>query len=175
MEHGFTERQWLEWLDGTLQHSERARLETHVVNCARCSRLSADLRRWDSVVAAEATQLSQAFSVDESAVEKMLEEALERIRESEPSQMPTTPVSRSAVEGTLLLRHLLAPLCGPVTARNAIRVAAERSSELGEPMVTEANWRLFISNLRCTMADVCGAQMGRLIEQVGRKLVVPVC
>jgi anti-sigma factor RsiW len=174
MEHGFTEKQWLEWLDGTLAPSDCARLESHVVNCARCSQLSADLRRWDYLVAAEATQLSQAFRLDESAVEQMLEQVLERIRDCEPSQM-RSPASRSAVEGTLLLRHLLAPLCGPVTARNAMRVAAERSSESGEPIVTEANWRLFISNLRCTMADVCGAQMGRLIEQVGRKLVVPVC
>jgi hypothetical protein len=169
MRHGISERQWLEFLEDSAEPGEAVRIQQHLAECPECSGLYAQLRAWGEAVQREATCLRRGAELSEPEIDRLLAGALNRIR---TTQLPNDSPSRiwSAQEAMMLLRLLLAPLCGLGTARAAIRFAATEADANGENAITGDNWRNFVSNLSQTISQQCGLATGRLVGRVGISL-----
>ncbi len=164
-EHGFTETQWVEYLDGTLAKSACARIRAHLEVCEECRRMHDQLLEWESVVIAEVSRLNVAASRSNAEMDLLAGSFFQRIRENEIGS--TKRAGLKTVEAVRLLRALLDPLCGAGAARNAVRLATEQSCRAGEDNVSVPNWGLFVRNLSKNVGCVYGSSVRVLIERVG--------
>ncbi len=169
-EHGFSERQWLEFLDGTIEPAEQAQVLEHLAGCADCATLASELVVWRTRLLEEGQGLREAFSVPEEAFQSMLSSSIERIRSAEPAGVRSS-FGWTAAEGIIVLRFLMEPICGPGTARATIELAVQRSAGEGS-RVTGSNWRLFVGNLSDAAAWICGSAFGRLVYRAGLGLAI---
>lgn len=157
--HGFSEQQWLEFLEGALPADQTARLTAHVGQCEECSRTASELRTWQAAISAEAGRLCQGFHRSEAEISALLDRFFDRLYRGGPA----IPIEKRL----LLLDVLLTPLCGPEAVRRLVRAAGSacRAADL-----QDSDWPLFITHLSALAASVCGTAAGRLIHQAGARL-----
>ena len=157
--HGFSEQQWLEFLDGSLPAAQTARFTAHVGQCGDCRRTASELRAWQAAISAEAGRLCEGFHRSEAEVAALLDRFLDRLHRGGAA----IPIEKRL----LLLNVLLTPLCGPEAVRRLVRAAG---SACCAPALRDADWTLFINHLSALAASVCGTSAGRLIHQAGARL-----
>lgn len=168
MQHGISEEQWIELIEGSLPQLESARLRAHASHCEECAGTLRELTVWRDKLVEEAAQVRAAFATSPADLDRLLAESLQRIRLVEPVEARRRP-GRSFREAVMLLRLLVEPFCGSGTATAAVRLAVRRSTVDGLPE-NPAALSLFISNMSETMASLCGKEAGRLVNQVGVSL-----
>lgn len=164
-EHGITETQWMEYLDGTLPESVCARIRSHLARCAECRSMHHQLLEWESAVAQETTRLHVATARNSTEIDLLAARFLENVRQNQIR--PTQRAPFKPAEAVRLLRTLLDPLCGAGAARNAVQLATEQSCRAGQQDVSVPNWGLFVRNLSKNVGCVYGSPARVLIERVG--------
>lgn len=169
MQHGISEEQWIQLIEGGLDERECARLRDHARLCADCAATLAELTFWREKLAEEAARVRAAFATSPADVDRLLAGALTRIRAA-GLDLPRD-ARWSLREAVMLLRLLVEPFCGSGTAGAAVRLAFRRSTADGA-LANPATWGLFVSNMSETMASLCGKEAGRLVNQVGVSLEV---
>lgn len=169
-QHGISERQWLEYLDGTLGSAEQGRVRAHVEQCAGCAKLAAELMVWRDSLLAAGERLREASRLPDEALDLMLSRSIERLRSAEPDGIRSN-FAWTVAEGITVLRFLMEPICGPGTARAAIDLAVRRSADDRSRLNTR-NWRLFVGNLSDATALICGLAAGRLVDRAGLCLAI---
>jgi hypothetical protein len=164
-EHGFTEAEWMGYLDGTLPESTCARIRVHLELCGECCSLHDQLLEWESVVNEEVSRLDGAATRSPAEIALLTAKFLQSLRDSEIRPIQGAPFK--PVEAVRLLRALLDPLCGAGAARNAVQLATGQSCRAGEQAVSVPNWSLFVRNLSKNVGCVYGSPARVLIERVG--------
>ena len=171
MPHGISEQQWIEYLDGSLNKQESARLRDHARSCPECAETLRELSLWREKLVEEAAVVRAAFEASPADLDRLLSASLQRIRPFEPAAYFSDP-SWSFREAVTLLRLLVEPFCGSGTAGATIHLAVQRSTLNGSYTDTPAAWNLFVSNMSEVVSSVCGTAAGRLVNQVGACLEV---
>jgi len=171
MPHGFSEQQWIDYLDGSLDMRQSAGLRDHARSCPECAERLRELSLWHEKLVEEAAVVRGAFDASLTDLDRLLSASLERIRPFEPSAYFGDP-SWSFREAVTLLRLLVEPFCGSGTAGATIHLAVQRSTLNGIYADTPAAWNLFVSNMSEVVSSVCGTAAGRLVNQVGACLEV---
>lgn len=164
-EHGITETQWLEYLDGSLPESVCVRIRSHLAECAECRSMYQQLLKWESAVVQEIGRIHVAATRSSGEIDLLAARFLESVRENRIR--PTQSAPFPPAEAVRLLRALLDPLCGAGAARNAVQLATEQSCRAGEQDVSVPNWSLFVRNLSKNVGRVYGSPARVLIERVG--------
>ncbi len=165
LQHGISERKWLEFLDGTMDPEERRGIRAHLEKCAGCAKLASELAVWRNLLLAEGLRLREASRLPDEELDLLLARSMERIRSAEPVGARSS-FAWTVADGIRVLRFLMEPICGPGTARAAIELAVRRSADDGS-RVSGRNWRLFVGNLSDATALICGLAAGRLVDRAG--------
>jgi Putative zinc-finger len=170
MGHDISEREWLEYVSGTLEPANTRRIQSHLDSCPECARLLDDLSNWHDLLTTEGARLRQSLQLPPEKMEAFVGQAVERICTA-PHPGFAGAHSRTAAEGLFLLRSLLEPIFGRGTARVAMDLAARRCTLHPDGTLRGADWPLFVRNLSETLASVCGSAAGRLVNRAGNSLV----
>jgi anti-sigma factor RsiW len=171
MQHGITERMWLEYVDGTSSPDETQRVSSHIAGCGECTRTFSELSAWHAMMTSEASRLHAALDLPERDMERLLARTVDKIRAAEPACLHSD-LGWTIGEAMILLRSLLEPICGLGTARAAMELAVQRATANQPGSLSERNWRLFVSNLSDAVASICGSAAGRLVGQAGTCLAI---
>ena len=164
MQHGFSEQQWLDYSDGTLDPETCSRIERHLRECPACLELTADLYAWRGLLTAEAAHLRDTCMLPEWRMERLLESTLNRVRFRHPQSFRNPGMTPR--EGMLLLRCLLESICGRGTARATMELAMRRSTDRSGD-IDGQNWPVFVACLSDAIASVCGSAAGKLVDRAG--------
>lgn len=170
MGHDISEREWLEYLGGTLPRAQAARIRRHVDTCAECAQLFGELTQWHHLLTNEGSRLRRAMDLPEYEMERFVDRAVEKICQAGPRGFPGGR-SRTAAEGLFLLRSLMEPIFGSGTARVAIDLAVRRCTVNPGGELSGGDWPLFVNNLSEALASICGSAAGRLVNRAGAALL----
>ena len=165
MTHGVTQQQWLDFMDGNLDAGRRREIQQHLELCPECYGDYLEMMAWGHAIESEASRLRDAIDRAEPGMDRLVQDALERIRAVglEPCAAGPYTTSRSL----FVLRTLLAPICGIGTARAAIQLARRDAGLLAGDRFGASEWRDFVAILSRTISQQCGIAAGRLIVSVG--------
>jgi anti-sigma factor RsiW len=170
MRHDISTRDWLAYTGSSMGVEDRRRVRQHLEQCESCRDLASALAAWREVIASEAEALRPALGDPSSAIEPLMEKALERVRAAKPAALLRED-GWTADEAVLLLRSLLEPICGLGPARATIQWAIDRANRSGG-VVNQQCWPRFISSLCLAVTSVHGAGAGRLVSLVGDHLSI---
>ncbi len=144
-QHGYSAGQWVDFLEGTLDHATALVMRNHLAGCAECREIHADLQAVRSRLAALSARVPGA----DSAAARVRSAVLARIRmEQSARQGQSTGVDE--------LRRILIPICGPAATESALRHAARRSA---------TEWLPFVEQLRSIVEALCGASVAEWISE----------
>ena len=170
--HGIAEREWFEFIEGTLPPAQRGRISAHLDACESCRQLLHNIRVWESKVEEEARGLALHIERSPADLDRITLEMMGRIRKDAPPSISVHGMVFS--EAARLLQAVLDPLCGKGAAANAVRLAAERSGGWLDRRVTSERWPLFVRNLGEGIGAVYGVPAQLLVERVGALVALEV-
>lgn len=169
--HEIDEREWLQYVGGSLAAAAAARVAHHLETCPECAALEAELAGWQERLHAEGSRLRQALALPAGELESFVDRAVERIG-AEPLPRRRGAKRRSAAESMFVLRSLIEPIFGRGTAKVTIDLAVRRCTADPDGELRHRDWRLFVRNLSDALASVCGTAAGRLVHRAGTSLAV---
>jgi len=153
----------MEYIEGTMDAADRARIGQHVSACVECSSTLANLSAWHEAIASEGDRLRAAMDAQPLDTERMLRECLQRITAELPAP------GRSVSEALAALRALLAPIFGQGTVTAAVNQALRRTG-LAVSALSASNWLVFIKAFSAVISEICGIAAGRLADLAGISL-----
>ena len=158
MMHGFSEAQWMAYVDQELASPDRARLEAHLKQCPDCRRMCGELLTGHRLFSESALRLEEDLRVADDEVDRVVALGMMRLGEA--------PMS----DRIGLLHSALAPICGSAAAERSMRMAALDAANSSVHALTENHWPDFVSHLSANVALLCGCAAGSLIARTGAQL-----
>lgn len=165
--HGFSEEEWIGYLEGSLPAEDRRAFESHLGACAPCARRASGLAGLGEALRAAGGRRRGRVNTGPDRVARIEKAVLARAGLG-PASAPRFLVAQSIQ----VLRACLEPTCGTSSADRVIRLAARRSVPAGVDELTGAHWPAFVSHLGDILASLCGASAARSIVQMARTLGV---
>lgn len=169
--HEIQEREWLDYVSGTLDARAAARVSSHLEACGECARLLVELHRWHDRLHAEGARLRKALELPAAEMDAFVERAVERIC-AEAGRPLRAGRRRSTAESMFVLRSLIEPIFGSGTAKVTMDLAVRRCTADPRGELEGGQWRLFVRNLSEALASICGTAAGRVVHSAGNSLAV---
>ena len=158
MMHGFTEAEWMAYVDQELAPPDRARLEAHLKDCPDCRRMCGELLTGHRLFSESALRLGEELHAAGEEVDRVVALGMLRLNEA--------PLL-NRIDQLLLA---LAPICGSAAAERSMRMAALDAANSSVHALTESHWPDFVSHLSANVALFCGCAAGSLIARTGAQL-----
>jgi len=158
MMHGFSEAQWMAYVDQELAQPDRARIEAHLKECPDCRRMCGELLTGHRLFSESALRLEEDLRVADEEVERVVALGMMRLNEA--------PLLNRIDQ----LLSALAPICGSAAAERSMKMAALEAANSSVHGLTESHWPDFVSHLSANVALLCGCAAGSLIARTGAQL-----
>lgn len=163
MIHGFSEKDWNDYLEGTADEALRDRIEAHLIGCRDCWELHNRMARVTAALRSGGELIRTNLALPDQALQAGMRGVFEKLNAAEPVSPP------QVIEQKLdLLAAVLAPMCGGYTAVNALRVAAVKSPAQSLDRINADNWTPFLKRLRTIAAVMCGETGAHLVWESGQ-------
>lgn len=163
MQHGFSESDWLAYLEGRLAEGAAAEIDRHVAGCAECAQFVNRSREWERQILEATRKVAEYPFATRERVEELLLAALDRIDMGETARIrPSGAI--------LVLRRLLEPLLGHKVAEGFIDLAMRRASLSGAADLEPHTWPLFVEQLCLAAESLGGANTERMIARAGARM-----
>lgn len=165
MQHGITEQEWNDYLDGGAKTDTRDRIEAHLIGCLSCwefyERLASASQRLTEASAEARTQLT----LEDRRLHLMLHNIFADLQR-EPAQLPNQNEIQVWLEG---LQTVLTPICGKQIAARVLQAAAKLSPAQSLERVKPENWDAFLDRLTAIAAAICGDTFATLVQERGQQ------
>lgn len=164
MQHGITELEWNEYLDGSAKTEIRDRIEAHLIGCLSCwefyERLASGSQRLNDASAEARNQLT----LDDRRLHLMLHNIFANLH-SETAQAPNQTQIQIWLEA---LKTVLTPICGKQVAARVLHAAAKLSPAQSLERVRPENWEPFLDRLTAIAEAMCGDTFATLVQEKGQ-------
>jgi hypothetical protein len=169
MIHGFSEKDWNDYIEGLADESLRDRIEAHLIGCWDCWDFYGQMARATGALRSTGENIRASLTLPDRALHAGLRGVFEKLKAAE-SAMGLTDASRHRTIGQKLeaLAAVMSPMCGSQTAINALRAAAVNSRAQSLDQVTADNWPSFLNHLRSIATVMCGETGAHLVWERGQ-------
>jgi hypothetical protein len=164
MEHGITEQEWNDYLDGSAEAELRDRIEAHLIGCMSCWEFYEQLAGASQRLHDAAREARLHLTLDDRRLHAMLRNVFTSLKTGE-AEAPTQKQIRLWLNG---LESVLTAICGAQAAARALHVAARRSPAKSLEHVRPDNWEPFLDRLTAIAAAMCGDTFANLVQERGR-------
>ena len=162
MRHPITAEQWSRYLSGEMEAGERVPMEAHLEACSACGALVGEMQEADRYLLELGRELRRSARLAPEAVDRARLLVFERIRE-------TRGVPGATLQDSMRRMHdLLAPMCGPNTARLVMNKVAQRTAARTLDDITAERWPAFVADVVCVLKPLCGEPAARLVWESSR-------
>jgi Putative zinc-finger len=166
MIHGISEREWNDYLEGQLDEASRDRIEAHIIGCLSCWEFHEQMALTTQALRSAGEEMRDNLALQDHQLRKGLQGVFARIRTAE---IETVFNKQSSINQRLdALAAVMAPMCGPQTARKALSAAARVSPARSLEHVTIENWTLFMTSLKSIATVMCGETGAHLVWESGQ-------
>lgn len=165
MIHGFTEKEWNDYLEGCAAENLQDRLEAHLIGCLSCWELHHQLAHTTEALRASGALIRAQLSLQDSQLHAGLRGVFEKLRASEAAHPEAHHAIRQRLEE---LAAVMTLMCGSQTAVKALRAAAQDSPARSLDGVTADNWTQFLQRLKSIAAVMCGDTGAHLVWESGQ-------
>ena len=166
MNHGISENDWIEYLEGCALPAERTRIDEHLFTCSQCQEFGRRMARTAEILKDVGEATRRHYGTQDKQLDISLAKVLGRVLDVEASEKCLG--HREIVERLKYVEELLATMCGSWTAINALRVAANSSLVGSVDNLTEHNWMVFLKKLTSITSVFCGDAGARLLWEYGQ-------
>jgi hypothetical protein len=169
MIHGFSEKDWNDYIEGLAEESLRDRIEAHLIGCWDCWEFYGQMAHATGALRSTSESIRASLALPDRALHAGLRGVFEKLNAAE-SAMGLTDASRHrAIEQKLeALAAVMTPMCGSQTAINALRAAAVNSPAQSLEQVTADNWPSFLNHLKSIATVMCGETGAHLVWERGQ-------
>ena len=169
MIHGFTEKDWNDYVEGVANEALRDRIEAHLIGCLSCWEFYEQMAHTTEALCSTGAQVRGVFSLEDRGLYLGLRGVFEKISAAEASVPHASVSSHRAIKQKLTaLEAVMAPMCGTHTAAQALRAAAQDSPARSLEQVTTDNWPSFLKNLKSIATVMCGETGAHLVWERGQ-------
>lgn len=166
MIHGFTEKDWNDYLDGQAGDDLRDRIEAHLIGCLHCWEFYDQMAHATEALRSTGERLRREFGLSDRQLYTGLRGVFEKLSAMETGELCVT---HHAIRHKLeALEAVMTPMCGPETAIRALRAAAVGSPARSLEQVTADNWTPFLRNLKSIATVMCGDTGAHLVWESGQ-------
>jgi hypothetical protein len=169
MIHGFSEKDWNDYIEGLADESLHDRIEAHLIGCWDCWDFYGQMAHATEALRSTGENIRASLTLPDRALHAGLHGVFEKLNAAE-SAMGLTDTSRHrAIEQKLeALAAVMTPMCGSQTAINALRAAAVNSPAQSLEQVTADNWPSFLNHLKSIAIVMCGETGAHLVWERGQ-------
>ncbi len=166
MIHGFTEKDWNDYVEGVADHQTRDRIEAHLIGCFSCWELHEQMSQATGALRSSGEILRGVFALQDQQLHNGLRAVFARIKQETPFDSESQ--SHEVQARLNFLEAVLAPMCGAQTASKALRAAAHATSADKLNFVTTENWEPFLERLTSFATVMCGDTGANLVRVSGK-------
>ena len=166
MIHGFTEKDWNDYVEGLTDNQTRDRIEAHLIGCFSCWEMHEQMAEATAALRSSGDILRRAFALQDHQLHDGLREVFARIKEGTSGD--SDGHSREVRARLNFLEAVLTPMCGSQTASKALRAAADAIPANKLNFVTTENWEPFLERLTSFATVMCGDTGANLIRVSGK-------
>ncbi|HQR35098.1 MAG TPA: hypothetical protein PLK30_20340 [Blastocatellia bacterium] len=166
MIHGFTEKDWNDYVEGLTDDQTRDRIEAHLIGCFSCWEMYEQMAETTTALRSSGDILRGIFALQDQQLHDGLRAVFARIKEETP--VDSAAHSREVRARLNFLEAVLAPMCGSQTASKALRAAALTTSASTPDFVTIENWEPFLERLTSFATVMCGETGANLVRASGK-------
>jgi len=164
MNHGISDQEWNDYIDGVAIAEVSNRIQSHCAVCQECwefhELISCSSRLLENAGLTE----RRRFEMDRLQIDRMRASVLAAINPNKKAM-----ADKSHVRGRLnMLEMVLAPYCGTHAAALALQSAAAQSTARTLEHVTADNWEPFLERLTAIAASMVGDTFANLVWERGR-------
>jgi hypothetical protein len=171
MTHGISDQEWVAYLDGGLDGTDRDRLEAHLIGCLACWNFYEEMAETHEWLKSGGALVRRDLTPTDEQLHASLVEVFACI--NDPS-CPPARRARTRYTDDLVRRRLdslaavIAPMCGESTARRALRCAAADSPARSLEQLTPYDWGHFLESLTSIASVMCGETGANLVWESGQ-------
>lgn len=167
IKHGISEQEWEEYSEGRLTGEACDRIESHLIGCLACwefyDRFCAAGKRLREAGA----EVRRAAPLSDGQMQAALNRVFARLGRDEAKRSALStggPIRERLTQ----LETVMAAMCGPRTATNALHAAARKSPARAIEQITADNWDSFLTNLTSIATVMCGETGAHLVWESGQ-------
>ncbi|MEP7340344.1 MAG: hypothetical protein ABI977_21605 [Acidobacteriota bacterium] len=169
MIHGFSEKDWNDYIEGAANEALRDRIEAHLIGCWNCWELHDQLAHATEALSATGEGIRQSLALQDYQLHAGLRGVFEKLTAAELVTRHSTASPHHAIQQKLdALAAVMTPMCGSQTAINALRAAAINSPAMSLERVTADNWPPFLNRLKSIATVMCGETGAHLVWERGQ-------
>lgn len=159
MTHGFSNRDWLEFIEGCPPPDRERTMRQHLAACFECRQKVEQFRSIDRELREVGARIRDSVTICDQRIQNAYR-ALRFLPDSEPKNNP--------VEQRLMwLEVFVAGICGTRTAERALRAAAQHANAASTQAITDRQWPDFVRKLSSIVGALCGEPAARLLYAIG--------
>jgi hypothetical protein len=163
MNHGISDQEWNDYIDGIAVAEVSNRIQSHCAVCQECWEFHELISCSSRLLEEASLSERRRFEMDRSQIDRMRANVLAAINSGKES------ADKSQVKGRLdMLEMVLAPYCGTHAAARALQSAAAQSTARTLEHVTADNWEPFLERLTAIAASMVGDTFANLVWERGR-------
>jgi anti-sigma factor RsiW len=163
MQHGFSQHDWLAYLEGRLSEQATIRIDRHLTECAECAEFVERTREWERQILSAARAIKEDRFAAPERVEELLMEAIGRLGTGRPARI-------RPIGAILVLRRLLEPLLGRRVAEAFVDLAIRRSALTDAAELEPQTWPAFVEQLCLAAESLGGINTQRMIKRAGARM-----
>jgi len=169
MIHGFSEKDWNDYIEGAANEALRDRIEAHLIGCWNCWELHDRLAHATEALRSTGEGVRRSLALQDDQLHAGLRGVFEKLGASEfPAPRQTASPYRAIQQRLDTLAEVMAPMCGSQTAARALHAAAVGSPARALESVTADNWTPFLTSLRSIATVMCGDTGAHLVWESGQ-------
>ncbi|QQS48520.1 MAG: hypothetical protein IPM66_07800 [Acidobacteriota bacterium] len=164
MQHGITEQEWNDYLDGTASIELRTRIEAHLIGCIHCWEFYEQMANVSKLLHEAGNEARGSLTLEDRRLHVMLRGVFASLRASAGEEVTQEKVQQWIDS----LETMLAPICGAQAAALALQTAAKYSPARTIERVRPDNWEPFLDRLSSIAAAMCGDTFASLVQERGQ-------
>lgn len=164
MHHGISEQDWEEYSEGRLTGEALNRIEAHLIGCLACWELYEQLCTASNRLREMGAEVRQAISLSDGQMHAAMNRVFAQISDDGVKPSLDSPIRERLNQ----LETVMAAMCGPRTATNALQAAAQKSPARAIEQITPDNWESFMVSLTSIATVMCGETGAHLIWDSGQ-------
>lgn len=169
MIHGFSEKDWNDYIEGAANEALRDRIEAHLIGCWNCWELHDQLAHATEALRSTGEGVRRGLALQDYQLHEGLRGVFEKLTAAESVARHSTASPHQAIRQKLdALEAVMTPMCGSQTAARALHAAAVGSPARALESVTADNWTPFLKNLRSIATVMCGDTGAHLVWERGQ-------
>lgn len=164
MQHGITEEEWNDYLDGLAEPEMRTRIEAHLIGCMACWEFYERLANVSQSLHEASSEARDHTMIEDKRMHAMLRAIFTSLR-----TVRAETITQKQIQLWLeSLEKALSPICGAEAAAKVLHAAARYSPAQSLESVRPDNWEPFLDRLTNITAAMCGDTFASLIQERGQ-------